>query len=157
MMNKPPPPLILDDVNISKPVRGGPTPPWKLPPRYGTASVQVKPQPPWSYSDTPFTYGNGKPLATLSGQKGFLLKNTDGSVVFDFSALATSQGWRADIFITVSLLYGGGVIAQYPLSVVHCFCGSQEVFATAGVDAGFFDIVDSADLNYSTPNWARCA
>jgi hypothetical protein len=155
-MDKLQPPLILDDVKISRPIQGGTRPPWKVPPRYGTAPIRVKPQPPWGYDDTSFTYANGKPLATLSKQVVFLLQNSDGSVVVDYSALATSQGWRADIFITASLKYGGGTIAQYPLSVVHCFCGSQDVFATAGIDSGYFDIVDSVDLTFSTPNWARC-
>ena len=150
-------PLIFDEIKIQKPNHHTAKPHEKFPPRYGTAPIRIKPEPPlppWQYSDTPFTYANGKPLATLSNQQTFLIQNNDTRV--DYSALATSQGWRADMFLTALLKYRGATIAQYPLSVVQCFCGSQEVFAYAIIDPGLFDLTDSVDLNYSVPTWARC-
>src|SRR5689334_19663646 len=114
-------PLILDDVKIHKPNHNDSRPHEKVPPRYGTVAGGVKK---WQYDPQHFTFGHGQKLATLSNEIVLLLQLNDGSTVLDYSAIATSEGWRADIFVTAFLQVGGASIAQYPLPVVQCFCGN---------------------------------
>lgn len=145
---------VLDEHGTLGPNHSHPKLDEQIPARFGTVAGRIKR---WDYEDTPFTYANGKPLATLSQQIVMLIQLDNGSTTLNYSAVATSQGWRADIFITTFLrIGGGGSFAQCPLPVVQCFCGTQNVFAKVDVDPAYFDPTASVYLNYAVPKWARC-
>jgi hypothetical protein len=137
--------LLLDKIQSPKPPRGEPDLHEKLPSRYGARAVKIKK---WTYDPQHFTYGNGKPLATISDEVVLLIQFDNGETVVDYSGFATSQGWRADIFVTALLCIGQASFAQYPLPVVQCFCGTQNVQAKATIDPSYFDITDTVRLNY---------
>jgi hypothetical protein len=110
----------------------------------------------FAFEDFSIIGGNGKPLTRFSNVAVLLIHLDNGSVVLNFSAVTTDQGWRGDVFLTAFLQNGGNSIAQYPLPVVHAFCGTQNVFSQANIDSGYFDATDSLSLNANGPNWIRC-
>lgn len=88
-----------------------------------------------------------------------MTRSDGGAIELEFSALTSTKYWRADVFMTITLVDSGGAnFAQYVLpEPVHAFCGDTPHARKLGVsDPGHFDRAQGIILNFKAPDWAKC-